>query len=226
MKNHFLCLLILLMSITSLFAQHTYLTNQCEVLGNTHNRCKIYKYNGSSSSKLEMAGGEVGYGGFGLWGEGSYVTFSLKGQYETLQFTVGPLITDDAANGRGWVTVLGDNKILYEYEIEQDHIAKQVTLNVEGVHKLTFASEQAHGSQVGGVVDAWVYPKGQAPTATSQEVADVVDPRLKSLPDVCKLISNIPPYSLRSNVDKQLYDGKSDYVTFSMGGTKFSEGFI
>ena len=58
----------------------------------------------------------------------------IKGQYETLQFTVGPLITDDAANGRGWVTVLGDNKILYEYEIEQDHIAKQVTLNVEGVH--------------------------------------------------------------------------------------------
>ncbi len=162
-----------------------------------------------------------------LVGNGAKEThLDIKGQYETLQFTVGPLITDDAANGRGWVTVLGDNKILYEYEIEQDHIAKQVTLNVEGVHKLTFASEQAHGSQVGGVVDAWVYPKGQAPAATSQEVADVVDPRLKSLPDVCKLISNIPPYSLRSNVDKQLYDGKSDYVTFSMGGTKFSEGFI
>ena len=162
-----------------------------------------------------------------LIGNGAKEThLNIKGQYETLQFTVGPLVTDDAANGRGWVTVLGDNKILYEYEIEQDHIAKQVTLNIEGVHKLTFASEQTHGSQVGGVVDAWVYPKGQAPTATSQEVADVVDPRLKSLPNVCKLISNIPPYSLRSNVKQQLYDGKSDYITFSMGGTKFNEGFI
>lgn len=162
-----------------------------------------------------------------LIGNGAKEThLNIGGKYETLQFTVGPLVTDDAANGRGWITILGDNKILYEYEIEQHHIAKQVTLNIEGVQKLTFASEQAHGSQVAGIVDAWVYPKGQVPVNTSQEVADGADPRLKTLPNVCKLISNIPPYSLRSNVKQQLYDGKSDYITFSMGGTKFNEGFI
>ena len=162
-----------------------------------------------------------------LIGNGAKEThLNIKGQYETLQFTVGPLATDDAKNGRGWITVLGDNKILYEYEIEQDHIARQVTLNIEGVHKLTFASEQTDGSQGAGIVDAWVFPKGQGPVETSQETTEVVDPKLKTLPDVCKLISNIPPYSLRSGVEQQLYDGKSDYITFSMGGVKFSEGFI
>lgn len=162
-----------------------------------------------------------------LIGNGAKEThINIRGQYETLQFTVGPLVTDDAANGRGQITVLGDDEILYEYEIEQDHIAKQVTLNIEGVHKLTFASEQAHGSQAAGIADAWLYPKGETPTANSQETNSEADTRLKSLPDVCKLISNIPPYSLKSNVKHQLYDGKSDYVTFSMGGTKFNEGFI
>ncbi len=162
-----------------------------------------------------------------LIGNGAKEThLNIKGQYETLQFTVGPLATDDARNGRGWITVLGDNKILYEYEIEQDHIARQVTLNIEGVHKLTFASEQSDGSLGAGIVDAWVFPKGQGPAESSQEMVEVVDPHLKTLPDVCKLISNIPPYSLRGKVEQQLYDGKSDYITFSMGGVKFSEGFI
>ena len=162
-----------------------------------------------------------------LIGNGAKEThLNIKGQYETLQFTVGPLATDNAKNGRGWITVLGDNKILYEYEIEQDHIARHVTLNIEGVHKLTFASEQTDGSQGAGIVDAWVFPNGQGPVETSQETTEVIDPKLKTLPDVCKLISNIPPYSLRSGVEQQLYDGKSDYITFSMGGVKFSEGFI
>ena len=162
-----------------------------------------------------------------LIGNGAAETLvNLNGQYETLQFTVGPIVTDDARNGKGWVTVLGDNKILYEYEIEQHHIARQVTLDVTGVKKLAFASEQSHGSQWAGIVDAWIYPKGEKPAETAQESEGKPDPRLKQLPDVCKLISNIPPYSLRGNVSKQLYDGTSDYVTFSMGGTKFNEGFL
>ena len=162
-----------------------------------------------------------------LSGNGEAEThLNINGQYETLQFTMGPMVTDDASNGKGWITVLGDNEILYEYEIEQHHIARQVTLDVTGVKKLTFASEQSHGSHWAGIVDAWIYPKGEKPAETAMEGEDKPDPRLKQLPDVCKLLSNIPPYSLRGNVSKQLYDGTSDYVTFSMGGTKFNEGFL
>ena len=177
---------------------------------------------------------------YGLWlgmsmrlsGSGESETdFNLRGQYETLRFVVGPLATDAGNDtSTGWVSVLGDGKILYEYEINEESIAQQVTIDVKGVHKLAFTSEQASGSLDAAIVDAWVYPKGEAPeveTGTGVAVTvDAPDPRLKELPDVCKLISNIPPYSLRSKVEYQLYEGISDYVTFSMGGTKFNEGFI
>ena len=167
-----------------------------------------------------------------LSGSGKSSTdLNIRGQYESLRFVVGPLATDDGNDtSRGWVTVLGDGKILYEYEINEESIAQQVTLDVKGVNRLTFESEQVSGSLDAAIVDAWVYPKGNAPDAdTDTDVAvtvDVPDPRLKELPDVCKLITNIPPYSLRSKVEYQLYEGISDYVTFSMGGTKFNEGFI
>ena len=161
----------------------------------------------------------------------SSTDLNLRGQYEKLRFVVGPLVTDDGNDtSKGWITVKGDGKILYEYEINEESIAQQVTLDVEGVHRLTFESEQASGSLDAGIVDAWVYPKGTAPDADADTgvavTTDAPDPRLKELPDVCRLISNIPPYSLRSKVEHQLYDGISDYVTFSMGGTKFNEGFI
>ena len=177
---------------------------------------------------------------YGLWlgmsmqligGWESETNINIRGQYETLRFVVGPLATDNGNDtSTGWVSVLGDGKILYEYEINEESIAQQVTLDVKGVHKLAFTSEQASGSLDGAIVDAWVYPKGEAPEVDSGTgvavTVDAPDPRLKELPDVCKLISNIPPYSLRSQVEYQLYEGVSDYVTFSMGGTKFNEGFI
>ena len=177
---------------------------------------------------------------YGLWlgmsmqligGWESETDFNLRGQYETLRFVVGPLATDDGNDtSRGWVSVLGDGKILYEYEINEESIAQQVTLDVKGVRKLSFTSEQASGSLDGAIVDAWVYPKGETPEVDAGAgvavTADAPDPRLKALPDVCKLISNIPPYSLRGQVENQLYEGVSDYVTFSMGGTKFNEGFL
>ena len=177
---------------------------------------------------------------YGLWlgmsmqligGWESETDFNIRGQYETLRFVVGPLATDNGNDtSTGWVSVLGDGKILYEYEINEESIAQQVTLDVKGIHKLAFTSEQASGSLDGAIVDAWVYPKGEAPEVESGTgvavTVDAPDPRLKELPDVCKLISNIPPYSLRSQVEYQLYEGVSDYVTFSMGGTKFNEGFI
>ena len=45
---------------------------------------------------------------------------------------------------------------------------------------------------------------------------------------MCKLISNIPPYAVagRANQQNNVYDGKSEHITFSMGGEKFSEGII
>ena len=179
---------------------------------------KTYEYGLLLGMSMRLSGGGK-----------SSTDLNIRGQYESLRFVVGPLATDDGNDtSRGWVTVLGDGKILYEYEINEESIAQQVTLDVKGVNRLTFESEQASGSLDAAIVDAWVYPKGNTPDADTDVAVtvDAPDPRLKELPDVCKLITNIPPYSLRSKVEYQLYEGISDYVTFSMGGTKFNEGFI
>lgn len=151
---------------------------------------------------------------------------NLRGQYETLSFIAGPVNSKDASNGVGWITIKGDGKILHEYEVKQDDIARRVTLDVTGVHQLSIFSEQESMSLYGAIVDAWVYPAGQAPETEDENTVSEADPRLKLLPNVCKLISNIPPYSARSDVEYQVYTGESDYITFSMGGVKFNEGFI
>lgn len=186
----------------------------------------------SKYKSVSVGNKEYGYGlvmmmNMALAGNSQAQThFNLRGQYETFSFIAGPVNSKDASNGVGWITIKGDGKILYEYEIKQDDIAKRVTLDVTGVHQLSVFSEQVSMSLYGAIVDAWVYPAGEAPEAEAESTASEVDPHLKELPDVCKLISNIPPYSSRSDVDKQIYTGESDYITFSMGGTKFSEGFI
>ena len=154
--------------------------------------------------------------------------FNLNGQYQTLSFIAGPANSGNASNGKGWITIKGDGKILHEYEINQDDIGRRITVDVSGVSQLSVFSEQESQSLYGAIVDAWVYPAGESPAATTAEgsIESEVDPRLKKLPNVCKLISNIQPYSLRSSVEHQLYSGESDYITFSMGGVKFSEGFV
>lgn len=181
-------------------------------LGNT-----TYNYGLLLNMKMALSGNNEGQ-----------THFNLDGRYSTLDFIAGPVNTANSANGKGWIVIKGDGKILHEYEIRQDDIAKRITVDVSGVRQLSVFSEQSEQSLYGAIVDAWVYPEGEQPqrTATAESTVSETDARLAQLPDVCKLISNIPPYALRSSVDKQLYTGESDYITFSMGGVRFSEGFI
>lgn len=151
--------------------------------------------------------------------------FNLRGQYEKLSFIVGPLDDGNGRHGKGWFTVKADGKILWEYEMNYDDIAKQVTLDVSGCRMLSFHSEQEDLSTSGAFAKITAWPAGEKPQTVTEEAAPV-NPRLKTLPDVCKLISNIPPYSSGASVDKQVYDGTSDYITFSMGGVRFSEGIV
>ena len=77
MQKRLILLLALVFAGIPAFAQYTYLVNKCPVINSE--KCKIYKYNGSSSRKLEMAGGEYGYGGFNFYDVGAFVTFNLGG---------------------------------------------------------------------------------------------------------------------------------------------------
>lgn len=185
----------------------------------------------SKKKSLKINGAEYNYGLaanmlMAISGnQDGYAYFNLRGQYEKLSFIAGPQDDVTGRRGKGWFTVKADGKIIYEYEMNYDDIARQVTLDVTGCQMLSFHSEQESSSTSGGLAKIMVYPAGAMPAAAAEQDAPV-DPRLKSLPDVCKLMSNIPPYATGASVKDHIYDGKSDYITFSMGGVKFSEGFM
>lgn len=156
----------------------------------------------------------------------SATLFNLDGKFKTFTMTAGIKDRDAGVSADGWVTVLADGKAIYEHEFKEGNLYEQVRLDVEGCRQLSIESEQAQGSSTLVAVDMTVWPAGQEPTAEKQTGSGASS--LKKLPDVCKLISNIPPYGLTgsSNMEQNLFDGKSTHVTFSMGGTKFYEGFI
>ncbi len=160
----------------------------------------------------------------------AWTFFNIGGRYSTLKFIAGPVDSDGGTLGRGWLTVKADDKTIYEAEIGEGDIAKEVTLDVSGCRSLGFYTEQASGSLAIGAADIMLYPEGAAIPAASSEEERTVSTRtdLKSLPDVCKLISNIEPYAVGGGISREnmVYDGKSDYITFSMGGVKFNEGLI
>lgn len=173
-----------------------------------------YDYGLSANMERAIVGNNPGW---------SY--FNLRGQYSTLSFVAGPLNSANAGSGKGWITVKADDKIIYEEEITYEDIAKAVTLDVSGCHMLAFLTEQTEGSMNAGIADIMAYPEGVAPKEEAG-TDTTVDPRLKNLPDVCKLISNIPPYTALAQTQKQIYDGSSDHITFSMGGVRYSEGMV
>lgn len=361
----------------SLYHKYTYLVNW--FAPTSSDCCTIYKYN-SRETKIEMAGGETGYGGFNIDGEDAYVTFNIKGKYKTLTFTMGhykrcskevgvvtvradgkkvldekikghepprtynldvsgvdevtfkvaggdidvmvadailwredetpvdvrpapqpstaPIelvkdlqpyylsnfmseITEEEDSrirlngqtynyglrgdmtmaligtydcrayfnlhkqysrvsfiagcrddltkgaGRGWITVKADDKVIEEIEVKEGDIAKQFTFDITGCEVLSFQAEQSEGESYAEIAKIIVYPEKDAGMAGELGCRPAPpNPRLKDLPNVCKLISSIPPYQVIGRVDKQIYDGASDYITFSMGGYKFNEGII
>ncbi|MBQ1963871.1 MAG: NPCBM/NEW2 domain-containing protein [Tidjanibacter sp.] len=169
--------------------------------------------------------------------------FNLGGHFDQMSFIVGALDTDDGTLSRGWLTIEADGKIVYEKEIKEGELAQSVTVSLGGATSLTLRSEQAEGSLDIGMVDVMLYPKGyqressvpQEGTSSLQangvEVVEVVAEApayLKELPDQCKLVSKIPPFAVGGGVSREngVFTDISQYVTFSMGGIKYSEGVV
>lgn len=151
--------------------------------------------------------------------------FNLGGRYSKLSFLLGPKDMAGGILGSGWITVKADGKTILEEELNEGSQARNVTLDVSGCRQLTFSGDQTDGTIYIVAADMVAYPEG---TYKEPEASPVADPRLKSLPNVCKLISNIPPFAITgyANAGSNLFDGKSEHVTFSMGGTRFWEGVI
>lgn len=155
--------------------------------------------------------------------------FNLDGKYSTLTFKAGPQDSDNGNLGVAWLTIKGDGKILLEEEIGEGNIAKAFTVDIKNCKMLSVESKQSKGTSALAVADMMVYPEGYE-LANNEEKAEYleVSDKVKSLPDVCKLVSNIEPYAVGGGISREnmVYNGSSDYYTFSMGGIKFNEGLI
>ena len=166
-----------------------------------------------------------------LSGKGeAWTYFNLGGKYSRLRFIAGPKDSDSGTLGVAWLTVKTDGKIIYEYEVTGGSTAKEISLDITGCRQLSIESENESGSITIALGDIMAYPAGTEPTLSSgQPGHPVADASLKKLPDVCKLVSNIPPYAVGgSSQDRAntVFDGKSEHITFSMGGVRFNEGVI
>lgn len=158
------------------------------------------------------------------------VYFWLNKRYDKVSFIVGPR-DNQSSLSTAWLTVKADDKIVYERLIRQTDLSEQVVIDVKGVNQLSFhAIDEDHefdGQIVYGVVDIYAYPEGDT-TVPKAGIANPSKEWISKLPDVCKLVSKIPPYSVRGVAKHQntYFDGATKHYHFSMGGEQFSEGFI
>lgn len=156
--------------------------------------------------------------------------FWLQKKYDKLSFVVGPR-DNQSSLASAWLTVKADGKIIYEKLVKQSDLAEQVVLDVKGVERIGFYSiDEGHefnGGIVFGAVDITLYPAGDN-TVPQAGYADASKEKIAALPDVCKLCSKIKPFSVRGvgAYNNTYFEGASSHYTFSMGGEKFSEGFI
>lgn len=185
------------------------------------NRVK-YKTGISCSCQMVLAGEDIG----------DWIYFWLQKKFGKVSFIVGPRDNQSSA-ASAWLTVKGDGKILYEKLVKQTDLAEMVVLDVSNVNQLSFHSVLADTRFLGGitfgVVNMFVYPKNYD-EASLPQAGPVNNSRSKlaQLPDMCKMVSNIPPYSVQgmANYKNSIFKDESEYYSFSMGGERFTEGFI
>lgn len=170
------------------------------------------------SMNMQISGGDFGS-----------AMFNLNKKYEKLSFVIGPLDNDrNTAQGKGYLTIQGDGYTIYQKELGQLDTAELVELDVTGVSRLSFHSDQSQWDINAAFADITAWPKGMGPDKESASQLAAADPKLASLPDVCALMSNIEPFAVLGGLDREnmLYTGESDYIGFSMGGVKYSEGML
>lgn len=162
-------------------------------------------------------------------GHSGSAMFNLRKKYGKLSFVIGP--GDNARSteeGHGYVFIQGDGRTLYQKDIGETDMAEQVTIDVTGVERLSFLSDQSRWSMNAVFADITALPAGAATSENAGTALAAADPKLAKLPDICPLMSNIEPFAVTGGLNREdmLYTGVSDYITFSMGGVKYSEGMI
>ena len=156
------------------------------------------------------------------------IYFDLEGKYNYLTFTAGVADrTSNNSDGSAWLTVFADGKIIHEEVYSSHELPRKTTVNVEGCHQLKFAwltdeGNLEYGDSTGnffGIADAYV--------ATTKEALDNISGSSQNFPDrPVKMVSELGAFGISSSVEQAVFDGSSQFITFSMGGVKYNEGII
>lgn len=156
--------------------------------------------------------------------------FWLNKRYDKVSFIVGPR-DNQSSNSTAWLVVKADNRTIYEEVVTQKDLPRQVVLDVSGVEQIAFISERRSGDLLGnityGVVDMYAYPAGYA-GIPQEGVVNLNKDKISALPDVCPLMSNIRPFSVRgfNKADDVMFYGETKHYHFSMGGVQYWEGML
>lgn len=160
-----------------------------------------------------------------------YSYFWLNKQYDKISFIVGPR-DNQSSNTSAWLVIYGDNnKILYEGVVKQTDLPRQEVVSVAGQDRVCFSCELRTTTFLGtitfGAVEIYAHPKGDM-SVPKVGLANINKEKVQQLKSPCSLMTNILPYSVRgvAKASNTLFTGESSYITFSMGGEKFSEGII
>ncbi len=146
--------------------------------------------------------------------------FNTEGLYQYLSFSLGTRNTENEKEGVSWVSVYADGERVFEEQVFSDALPKKYTVDIRRASMIEFEFKHYEGgSHVVAVFDAFL---GKTLADVGSDAVSDVD----VYPDVCKLISTIPPYSVASGEEKPVYDGSSEHKTFTMAGRKYNEGII
>lgn len=157
--------------------------------------------------------------------------FWLNKRYDKISFIVGPR-DNQSSNSSAWLVVKADGRTIYEEYVRQSDLAKQVVLDVSGKEQLTFICQRRSGDLLGsmtfGVVDMYAYPAGYTSSLPEEGTVSLNKDKIAALPDVCPLMSNIRPFSVRGTSDayNTLFYGETRHYGFYMGGTSYWEGML
>ncbi len=146
--------------------------------------------------------------------------FNAEKQYEYLSFSLGTRNVENAREGSSWVTVYADGERVFEELVFSDALPKTYIVNIKNAAMIEFEfCFSEGGSHHVAVFDAFL-------GKTLADVSASAPTDTNALPAVCKLISNIYPYSVSSGEAEPVYNGSSQHKTFTMTGRRYSEGII
>lgn len=156
-----------------------------------------------------------------LGAEDEEIYFNLEGKYSFLTFSAGA--EDGSYDCSAWLTVYADGKKLLDETISAGELQKTFTLDVSGCEQLKFVwSQSMSGNGRDGsfvIADAYL--------AADEEILSSINISEGKFPErPVKIISELGVFSIHSEPDNAIYDGKNEQRSFKMAGRSYREGII